>query len=121
MKLRFRVKPISVDYAFVDRLTLILSSEERKVAEGYKRLMPRRFGPFRILSVGPMYLEISRDSVANIMSINRSILNRKANFCNDVLQYSSAVSIAHEHLSQKTKRSQWICKKGGTYISDEII
>lgn len=40
---------------------------ERMAAEGYTKLIPKRLGPYGILSVGPEYLNILQDCVENIL------------------------------------------------------
>lgn len=90
-------------------------------AEGYIKLMSRRFDPHRILNMCPEYLQILKDGVENIVSINRVTLTRAQNIYNDIPQYSPVSSNEHEDFQfGKQRKEVNNTQEGGTYVVVKI-
>lgn len=56
---------------FDERRPRKTSAAERLAAENNSRLIPKRHGPYRLLSVGREYLKLLQDNVESPASINR--------------------------------------------------
>lgn len=69
-KIRFEPKYASVTYLSVDRAPLTASGAEWLTAEGYSELIPKRHGPYRVLSIGPEHVMTHQEGVESLVSIN---------------------------------------------------
>lgn len=60
----------AADFLFINRLQLLAFPAERLAAEVYLKPLPRRMRPYHTTSVDPEYVNICRDGLKNMESIN---------------------------------------------------
>lgn len=73
-KVHFKQIFAPINHVFVERLAPITTSVEPLALDNYFKLRARRLCPYRIISVGPVFLETYQDGITNTSSINRVTL-----------------------------------------------
>lgn len=68
---RFGPRIAAGDYWFVERPPVMSSATDQMAYKGYLKLLHRRTGPYRIISIEREYAMIHLDSIRNTASINR--------------------------------------------------
>lgn len=107
---------------FVDRLPLKATWAECMAAEGQTKFIPRRLGPYRILTVTPEDLKILQSGIENIVSGNWAAPTSTENIRNDAAQYSLCGSNKHDDsqlgtLQEEVNNTQ----EGGLYVVENVI